>query len=129
MTDTLVRPPAASRFGTSCPDQTPSSVDKPARSRTPSPTPEDMARLDAACTEMESLFLHQLIKSMRDTVPRSGLFDDNSGEALYRDLLDAEYAKTMATSGAEFGGLGLKQALIRQMTAAESVKETEKSSK
>jgi flagellar protein FlgJ len=46
--------------------------------------------------EFESLFLGIVLKSMRDTVGKSGLMDGGNAEDIYRSMLDTEYAKQMA---------------------------------
>lgn len=68
-------------------------------------------RLKAACQEMESLFLHQLLGEMRKTIDRAGLFDGGRAEELYTSFLDAERARVMASSG----GLGLSRLLYEQL--------------
>lgn len=47
--------------------------------------------------EFESLFLGLVLKSMRDSVQKSGLIDGGNAEAIYRSMLDEEYAKQMAS--------------------------------
>ncbi len=68
-------------------------------------------RLKAACREMESLFIHQLLSEMRKTIDRAGLFDGGRAEELYTAFLDAERARAMAASG----GLGLSRLLYEQL--------------
>jgi flagellar protein FlgJ len=47
--------------------------------------------------EFESLFLGIVLKSMRDTVPKSTLIDGGNAEDIYRSMLDTEYAQQMAS--------------------------------
>lgn len=47
--------------------------------------------------EFESLFLGLVLKSMRDSVQKSGLIDGGNAENIYRSMLDEEYAKQMAS--------------------------------
>lgn len=68
-------------------------------------------RLQAACQEMESLFLQHLLGEMRKTIDRAGLFDGGRAEELYTSFLDAERARVMASSG----GLGLSRLLYEQL--------------
>lgn len=49
--------------------------------------------------DFESLFLEIVLRSMRNTVPKSGLIDGGNAEDIYRSLLDSEYAKTMSSTG------------------------------
>jgi len=46
--------------------------------------------------EFESLFLSIVLKSMRNSVQKSGLMDGGNAEEIYRSMLDEEYAKSMA---------------------------------
>lgn len=46
--------------------------------------------------DFESLFLGIVLKSMRDTVQKSGLLDGGNAEDIYASMLDDEYAKSMA---------------------------------
>jgi Rod binding domain-containing protein len=66
------------------------------------PTPEgEKARLKKATREFESLFMYELLKSMRKTVPQNTLAEDApmAGEAnkeTYLQLFDIEVARIMA---------------------------------
>ncbi len=53
------------------------------------------ADLKKACSEMTSLFVDQLFKAMRSTVPKSELFGGGKAEEIYTEMLDQEYAKLM----------------------------------
>lgn len=46
--------------------------------------------------DFESLFLGIVLKSMRQTVQKSGLLDGGNAEEIYGSMLDDEYAKSMA---------------------------------
>jgi Rod binding domain-containing protein len=69
------------------------------------------ARLNAACKDMEALFIHHMLSEMRKTVAKSGLIDGGRSEEIYTSLMDAELAKEMARSG----GLGLSAILQEQL--------------
>lgn len=56
----------------------------------------DRATIKQAAEDFESLFLNIVLKSMRDTVQKSGLIDGGNAEDIYKSLLDDEYAKMMA---------------------------------
>jgi flagellar protein FlgJ len=64
-----------------------------------------------AAGEFESLFIGQLLQSMRRTVPQSGLLGAGSGEHLFREMLDQQWARQIATAG----HLALGDSLIRQL--------------
>ncbi|CAG1065607.1 Murein DD-endopeptidase MepM [uncultured bacterium] len=68
--------------------------------------------LRAAAAEFESLFINQMMKSMRDTIGKSELFDGGNAEDIYTSMLDTELSKNMAKSG----GIGLADMLLRQLS-------------
>lgn len=73
-------------------------------------------KLLEACQQFESIFINQLLSQMRSTVPSNGLLDDgnsgqDSGQDVYKSMLDQEYSKQMA----EAGGIGLAKMLYDQM--------------
>ena len=69
------------------------------------------ARLRELTQEFESLFVSQVMQSMRRTVPESRLIDHSSGQHLFQDMLDQELSKRIADSG----GFGLGDLLYRQL--------------
>lgn len=75
------------------------------------------AELKKACADFEAIFLSQLLRTMRRTVPKSGLLDGGLAEDIYRDMLDVEIAERMARRG----GMGLGDMLYRQLSKAAGV--------
>ncbi|GAW29449.1 rod-binding protein [Carboxydocella sp. ULO1] len=71
----------------------------------------DDKKLKEACQQMEALFLHQLLQRMRATVPKGGLFPEDNGEEIFRDMLDGELAVQMSKAG----GIGLAEMLYQQL--------------
>ncbi len=69
------------------------------------------AALNRACAEMESLFIYQLFKEMRSTIPKSGFISGGRAEEVYRSMLDSELAKELAKRN----GLGLASMLRSQL--------------
>ena len=69
----------------------------------------DKAALKEAAKQFESLFMRELIKSMREATQKSGLMD-SEGENLGTDLLDQQFA-------VQLSGLpgGLSEAIERQL--------------
>lgn len=55
------------------------------------------AEIKQVADEFESLFLNLVLKSMRNTVQKSGFVDGGNAEDIYRQMLDDEYSKMMAT--------------------------------
>lgn len=68
--------------------------------------------LKEAVSEFESLFINQMLKSMRDTIGKSELFHGGNAEEIYTSMLDTELSKNMARSG----GIGLSEMLLRQFS-------------
>ncbi|MBF0311205.1 MAG: rod-binding protein [Magnetococcales bacterium] len=74
--------------------------------------------LKEALADFEALFIRQMLEVMRKGVPEADKdtpFAKGSGEKLFSDMLDGEYA-TIASRRP--GGLGLKEALYEQMNRA-----------
>ncbi len=77
--------------------------------------------LKGACKEFEAVFIEQMIKGMRRTVMKSGLFDGGMQEEIYQDLFDQQVARAMA----EGKGIGLWQKLYEGLSKAEGRNEGE----
>lgn len=71
----------------------------------------DDPALRKASQDFESLFVSQIYSAMRKTVPEGGLLG-NSGERMFRDMLDSE----MANQAAAAGSLGIGEMLYRQLS-------------
>lgn len=87
---------------------------------TRAPSPEsrvpssDEARLKKTAQQMEGLFVQQLFKAMRDTVPQGeGAFDASSGADMFTGLMDEHLAADTPTQWAH----GLAAAAYRQLRA------------
>ena len=70
----------------------------------------DPEALRAAAKQFEGLFLQMVLKSMRDAVPREGLFD-NDQSRMYESLLDQQLALVMSNKGST----GLAALIERQL--------------
>ena len=55
--------------------------------------------LDKVCKEFETLFAHQLLKTMNESVPEGSL-DEGSADGIYKDMFYQELAKSIGQSGA-----------------------------
>jgi murein DD-endopeptidase MepM/ murein hydrolase activator NlpD len=75
-------------------------------------TARNEKELRAAAAEFESLFINQMMKSMRETIGKSELFHGGNAEDIYTSMLDTELSKSMAKSG----GIGLADMLLRQLS-------------
>jgi len=79
---------------------------------------QDRAALKEAAKQFESLFMRELIKSMREATQKSGMMD-SEGENLGTDLLDQQLAVSLAGMP---GGLSeaIERQLGRQMQGAQA---------
>ena len=80
-------------------------------------TGRDDEKLKKACTDLEALFINQIFKSMRQTVPKAGLLGGGSGEEIFQSLFDQELSRSLAQQK----GMGLGQMIYRQMTRHDSL--------
>jgi flagellar protein FlgJ len=67
-------------------------------------------RLRAATRDFEAVFIQQMMKVMRETVPDGGLLDGGTSEDLFSSLLDEHLSGLSAGEGSG----GLADALYRQ---------------
>jgi len=74
------------------------------------------AALSDACRQMESLFIHHLLKEMRSTIHKSGFISGGRAEEIYTSMLDAETAANISTRG----GIGLSEMLLHQLGSRSS---------
>ena len=58
---------------------------------------ESKDKLKAVAEQFEAIFVEQLLKASRQSHLADGLFDNEEAET-YRDMLDKEYAKSIATN-------------------------------
>ena len=75
----------------------------------------DREKLRKACTDFESLFMLQLLKGMRQTVPQNGFLGGGPGHEIYQNLFDQELSKKLAQQGS----LGIGEKIYRQIMRGE----------
>ncbi len=75
-------------------------------------TKADHEEIVAAAKQFEAVFLNQLLKAMRKTVPESKLFNSGGPTKFYQQMQDAEMAKAMAQQN---GGLGIADLIVQQV--------------
>lgn len=85
----------------------PARGDRPAPAAPAAPAGGDGVDNARAAREMEALFVVQLMKAMRKTVPESGLLTGGRGEEIMRSIQD----ETLAQAVAARGGMGLAERL------------------
>jgi flagellar protein FlgJ len=75
------------------------------------PPGNDEQRLRKAAAQMEGVFLGELLKALRETVPEGGVIDGGSAESIFTEMMDAHLAEVTAARQS----LGLGDALFRQL--------------
>jgi Rod binding domain-containing protein len=78
----------------------------------------DPAAIHKAAQDFTSFFLQQSFENMFASVGNDDLFGGGEGEKIYRSLLLQEYSKVAAKGG----GLGIEDAVQRQMLHMQEVK-------
>jgi len=68
------------------------------------------AALEEVAAQFESIFLQQMLKSMRDATVKSELFDSSQMDT-YQGMADQQLALKLA----EGGGIGLARMMVEQM--------------
>lgn len=76
-------------------------------------SPGAKGRETQALKEFEQLFLFQMLKEMRQTVPEGGLYENNSQKAYFDEMMDDFNAGEMAKSGQ----LGVAAQMAQQLHA------------
>jgi flagellar protein FlgJ len=74
----------------------------------------DEQRLRAASKQLEGVFVQELFKAMRETVPKDGLTDGGAGEDVFTGLMDEKLAEHVP----EHWERGIGDSLYRQLRAA-----------
>lgn len=68
-------------------------------------------KLRKACGDFESIFIYQMLKTMRKTVPESGLLKKMEGKDSYEMISDQKVSEELAKKG----GMGLQPVLFKQL--------------
>jgi len=89
-----------------------STVDSSLNSSVRNSRSSDEQKLRDATVEFESMFIKQMLDSMRKTVTKSGLLDGGMGQEIFEDMLYDEYAKKMAESA----NLGISDMMFKQLS-------------
>jgi flagellar protein FlgJ len=77
------------------------------------PASEDQ-KLRAVTKQLEGVFVQQLFKAMRETVPQDGLTDGGAGEEMFTGMMD----ENIATHVPDHWERGIGESLYRQLRAA-----------
>lgn len=71
----------------------------------------DLQRMKQTAQDFEAIFVQQVFKGMKQTIPDGGLLPRGQAEEIYSDLQDMEAARQLARQG----GVGLTEMLLEQM--------------
>ena len=77
------------------------------------------AALEEVAAQFESIFLQQMLKSMRDATTKSDLFDSSQMDT-YQSMADQQLAVQLS----EQGGIGLARMMVEQMQTRGMVSES-----
>ena len=67
--------------------------------------------LKKAVSEFESLLIYQMLKTMREAIPKSGFLGNSREDEIYQAMRDQEVARSIASKG----GIGLTAILMKQL--------------
>lgn len=83
-----------------------------ALTQTPKNAPgRDPQKIKEAAQQFEAIFIQQMFKDMRNSVPDGGLIERGNADDIYTQLQDAETAKIMSQQG----GIGLADLMLKQL--------------
>ncbi len=72
---------------------------------------QDPEKLKEVCQQFEAIFIQQIYKEMRNTIPNEGYIPRGNADDMYAQLQDMEAAKMTA----ERGGIGLAEMMLQQL--------------
>ncbi len=75
------------------------------------PKTHKLQKLRQSCREFEAIYVNEMYKSMRKSIPESGLFEKDMADTLYQEMLDME----MARETAKGDGMGIGKAMYEQL--------------
>ena len=73
---------------------------------------QDAGKLRETTQQFEAIFIQQMYKEMRKTIPDDGLIQRGNADEIYTQMLDLEAAKVTARQG----GIGLADLMMEQLT-------------
>ena len=82
----------------------------------PDPRATDEQKLRGTAQQLQSVFVEQLFKAMRDTVPGDGLMSGGQGEEMFRGMLDTHIAELVPAQWDGTHSLG--ETIVRQLSRA-----------
>jgi len=85
-------------------------IDAPAAAALPA-APDRLARLKEQSGKLEGVFVEQLFKAMRETVPQNGAFDGGQGEEIFTGMMDQKLADEVPAQWHR----GIASALVKEL--------------
>ena len=75
------------------------------------PNNPKLKSLRKSCREFEAVYINEMYKTMRKTVPESSLFKSDMANTLYQEMMDMEMARETASGD----GVGIGKAMYEQL--------------
>ncbi len=75
---------------------------------------QQLATLKKLSVEFEAVFLKEVVKAMRNTVPKNGYLNGGNAEEIYKSMMDDQMAQSMAENGSS----GIAQAVYNKLSIA-----------
>ena len=75
------------------------------------PPSKDELRLKKACQGFESMFIQEMLKSMRKTIPESGLLEGGVRQKIYESMYDEAVSNALS----ERSALGIADMLYKEL--------------
>ncbi|MHB8172367.1 MAG: rod-binding protein [Thermincolia bacterium] len=73
---------------------------------------QDKEKLWDVSRQFESVFIYQMMKKMREAIPKSDLMGNSMGEEIFQGMLDEKLSEEMSKAG----GIGLAQMVYEQLS-------------
>jgi flagellar protein FlgJ len=73
---------------------------------------EEDKKLNKACAQFEAFFVYYMLKTMRESIPKSGLMGNFAGRDSYNMMLDQQVADKVASRG---DGLGIRKMILNDL--------------
>lgn len=67
--------------------------------------------LTAAAQQFEAMFIHQMLKGMRDTIPQDGMFGQSSQSQMYQGMMDQQWSQALSEKG-----IGIADMIVSSMS-------------
>ena len=68
-------------------------------------------KLKKVCADFESIFIYNMLRKMRTTIPKSGLMNEMKGKDTYETIMDQKVSEDLANKG----GIGIQKMLFNQI--------------